>query len=69
MLKINGGYPPLIRCNTAEAIKNPKNDLKKRFFAPKQEINIRKILKQRKKNLIVDENDTDSEELNIISDF
>ena len=45
MSKINGGYPPLVKCvKFDEPIdKDTGKKLKKRFFSPKQDINIRTI--------------------------
>ena len=72
MNKINGGYPPLVKCIKIEETidKNNSKNLKKRFFSPKQDINIRTILQQKQKNdIFIPTNDNTEEELNIVTDL
>ena len=63
-MSYNGGFPPLKLC--ASELVNVKTD-KERFFAnvPKQNINIRQILKETKKPFIEIEEET-IDELEIV---
>ena len=75
MSKLNGGYPPLISNNSKQIDiidDSSKKNLKKRFFAPiqKQDINIRKILQQKKQELLIPDIQTNEPiELNIVDDI
>ena len=72
MNKINGGYPPLVECKKKEESINEDTGkkLKKRFFAPKQDINIRTILQQKKQNdIFIPMTDNTEEDLNIVTDL
>ena len=72
MSKINGGYPPLKKCKNIEETvnENTGKNLKKRFFAPKQDINIRDILQQKKQSdIFIPTTNNDEENLNIVTDL
>ena len=72
MSKLNGGYPPLISNNSKQIDIIDDSSKKNRFFAPiqKQDINIRKILQQKKQELLIPDIQTNEpNELNIVDDI
>lgn len=72
MNKINGGYPPLVKCIEIEETidQDTSKNLKKRFFSPKQDINIRTILQQKQQNdIFIPTNDNAEEDLHIVTDL
>ena len=67
MIQANGGFPPIKYCSTEEAQIKIKAS-KERLYAPKtNNINIRQILKDSKKKLIIDdESKKDKFDLDIV---